>query len=590
MSSHCASAARRHEGFTVYAGLRIEHNSSSDSLGEVFGDNSHCRRVCSVVPGCNLIVAEGPRCRLYAACMPQLREALGQGRVPATAESPAHCSETSIAMLAEQCSERPKWQRLAYRLPIEGNMLGTVAAQSAVRCREICDTVPGCNSFARQRAGRSEKDGVICHLKARCAAPGSPETRLDADDAPRESRAKLARLRGHFVSHYKWPCSSESVEFPLPGLRRSLPPIPSGLAALDCRGGAPSSASGGFIPGGGSAPYDRIRGYCERVRAPRPVVTQIRWPSFYQLPPGEVIEQPAQRAWQGADANRPLDGRAGGGGGGGGEEGAVLFDAVAREVARKSFNGKEVVLMTSNTDGLPLAVNLIANLAQFGHHHSLLLTDGPATCRQLTSASPPACLHSSLLKDHRRGLSRYVSNSVWVMWLQRYMYILRMVRLGLNTLLLDTDVILFHDPYPFFKGLMHNHTCIVLCDSSAGYAAVNGGIWYVQGAHPAGPVAHIFSEFQRRITALLTAFEEQEGGGGSSKAKKLGRSPAARQADAKVVGKERLVRFGPAAGHRQGQPADILMYDQVPTHTYACAHVHMCTCMCTCTHACTCPS
>ncbi|KOO25114.1 hypothetical protein Ctob_002832 [Chrysochromulina tobinii] len=84
----------------------------------------------------------------------------------------------------------------------------------------------------------------------------------------------------------------------------------------------------------------------------------------------------------------------------------------------------------------------------------------------------------------------------------------RLVLSGYNTLLLDTDVILFHDPYPFFKGLLANYSAFVLGDSSAGFAAVNGGIYYLQNAHVNGPVVHIFSEFERRIRATLGAVDD----------------------------------------------------------------------------------
>ena len=49
-------------------------------------------------------------------------------------------------------------------------------------------------------------------------------------------------------------------------------------------------------------------------------------------------------------------------------------------------------------------------------------------------------------------------------------------------LLLDADVTLFHDPYPLLKGPLGNFTLFSLCDASAGYASVNGGVWYAQGA------------------------------------------------------------------------------------------------------------
>ena len=175
-----------------------------------------------------------------------------------------------------------------------------------------------------------------------------------------------------------------------------------------------------------------------------------------------------------------------------------LFELVANDIAARSFSGKEVVLLTSNIDGLPMSVNLIANLAQFGHQHSLLLADSKATCDRLVSATPPACVWSSMLSgQYPEGVRVYIHNRIWVLWLQRYAYVHRLIRSGYNVLLVDTDVILFHDPYPFFKGVFENYTLITLGDTSAGYASVNGGVYYVQNARMGGPVVHIFSEFER---------------------------------------------------------------------------------------------
>ena len=139
-----------------------------------------------------------------------------------------------------------------------------------------------------------------------------------------------------------------------------------------------------------------------------------------------------------------------------------MNQVVARDVARRSFNRKEVILetrsveppsplpppsfprlgqvilLTSNVDGLPLAINLMANLAEFGHRHAMILADATSTCSYLVSASPPPCVWSSLLRADaslKQGINRYVSNGVWMMWLQRYLYMLRLMRLGYDALL-----------------------------------------------------------------------------------------------------------------------------------------------------------
>ena len=96
-------------------------------------------------------------------------------------------STTMLAVHFDCKKSRIKWQRLAYRLPIEGSHLGVVSAPNVQRCREVCDMMPGCNSFARVRM----PDRVICHMKGRCAEPGSSETRLDSPNAsPAEQRAR----------------------------------------------------------------------------------------------------------------------------------------------------------------------------------------------------------------------------------------------------------------------------------------------------------------------------------------------------------------------------------------------------------------
>ena len=519
--------------YAIYPGLRLHADPSvrlgvhlNGTFGSVDGDDAHCRRVCDAVPGCNAVTrSSGKPCLLHDVCIrPPANAPLPEFPAPGVA---TQCEAGAITMLTrKECRARPTWYKLTYRLPIEGDMLGTIAVESPERCREVCDKVPGCNSFAHQIMdldfeARTPGFSARCYLKGRCAQPTSPEPRLDVDPT---KAGQLARLRGRFVSHYKWPCTDEAVLYPLPGLRRSLPPdVPSALVSLDCKPGAPSAAKGGFITTGNALPAERVRGFCDSYRVPQPTVTEIRYPAFYQPPPKEVIRMGQRAAWQGRDVYAPLspaelqklEGLRPGGPPAAlrEEERSIrrLFELVAAEVAAKSFNGKEVILLTSNTEGLPLSINLIANLAQFGHHHTLMLAshaNGAAVCHQLTAAAPPPCVWSSLLTEYRNGLKGYVNTPVWALWLQRYCYMLRLVLSGYNTLLLDTDVILFHDPYPYFKGLFANYSAFVLGDSSAGFAAVNGGIYYLQNAHVNGPVVHIFSEFERRIRATLGAVDD----------------------------------------------------------------------------------
>ena len=205
-------------GYHVYAGVSLELAPDAKfDLGAVRGDDGHCRRVCASVPGCNVIMRRpgALACVLSAACVAS--PSLATARLPPGAS--LSCGAGAVTMLAATCRQRAAWHKLKYRLENEGSHLAVVIASSQ-RCREVCDAYPGCNSFAldRTRGGPTR-----CHLKAMCADPAGEQTSLDKPSAPAASRVKLLRLR-HMVTHYRWPCTTEPVLFPLPGARRTLPP------------------------------------------------------------------------------------------------------------------------------------------------------------------------------------------------------------------------------------------------------------------------------------------------------------------------------------------------------------------------------
>ena len=91
-----------------------------------------------------------------------------------------------------------------------------------------------------------------------------------------------------------------------------------------------------------------------------------------------------------------------------------------------------------------------------------------------------------------------------LLWLQRWYYMRRLVLGGLNVFMLDTDVVFFHDPYPFFKAQFANHSLFCLSDSSVHAAKANGGVWYLQNVHPRGPIAsQLLAAFEGRTLRLI---------------------------------------------------------------------------------------
>ena len=143
--------------YAVYPGLRLYADPSvrlgvrlNGTFGSVDGDDAHCRRVCEAVPGCNAVTrSSGKPCLLHDVCIrPPANGPLPEFPAPGVA---TQCEAGAITMLTgKECRARPTWYKLTYRLPIEGDMLGTIAVESPERCREVCDKVPGCNSFAHQ--------------------------------------------------------------------------------------------------------------------------------------------------------------------------------------------------------------------------------------------------------------------------------------------------------------------------------------------------------------------------------------------------------------------------------------------------------
>ena len=197
--------------------------------------------------------------------------------------------------------------------------------------------------------------------------------------------------------------------FPMPGVRRLMPPsVLSGLASIDCQVPADQTPRVAFDVSGmrdyaqrmsGKGPGHRDvcpRRHCSSAPASSTSaaglsqsqtagvcpdqVTDLAWPDYYRPPLRPQIRgasktnrtlRQKQRQWYGKDvacasfsdcseANDP-------------ERaskweatplGASAFDEVVADVAARSFNGREVVLLTSNMGGLPLVINLVANLAQ----------------------------------------------------------------------------------------------------------------------------------------------------------------------------------------------------------------------------------
>ena len=193
----------------------------------------------------------------------------------------------------------------------------------------------------------------------------------------------------------------------------------------------------------------------------------------------------------------------------------------------------DIVLLTTDSRQLDIAVNLVANLAAVGVHNYLVIGASRDTCARLKGML--ACVWSSMMAPYRHRIAKSGTNEVRTQWLVRQIYVGRLAAMGFSPMLLDADVILFANPFRLIESHLPGYQAYFLGDSSASWLAVNGGTLYLRRPRPDGPVVRIWRELERRVWALVNTTE-----------------PFPKQ----VPHKTRHGWIG------EGLPADALLYDQ----------------------------
>ena len=200
------------------------------------------------------------------------------------------------------------------------------------------------------------------------------------------------------------------------------------------------------------------------------------------------------------------------------EERKGRFERVAR---RRASRSREFILLTSDRDHLPITLNLIAQLSELGLGHYLVLGRDERTCAPLRRRGRVACAYSSYLRNATREDGQ--PSAVHVVerhWLQRHHYVGRAIGASLNILLLDSDIVVSRNPYPYLKDPAHfgRFHAVVLSDmtGSANPLHINGGVWYMQNCSSSGPLRELFRRFDRYVARTLassprngTTFDQQ---------------------------------------------------------------------------------
>ena len=188
-----------YRAYTVYNNLIVAPaglNAVTGDLGAVDGDDKHCRRVCGVVPGCNMITPPTPAhnaCFIRGVCPKfelTLRATTPGGALPKrrNLRSPQLLLLLAAPLIHEACLRLNHWGKLDYRLLIEGAHLGVVSASMSPSAARSATWFLA----ATRSRGRKGPRRAVPH-EGRCAT--REDTRLDAADATPAMRQKLMRFR-----------------------------------------------------------------------------------------------------------------------------------------------------------------------------------------------------------------------------------------------------------------------------------------------------------------------------------------------------------------------------------------------------------
>ena len=122
-----------------------------------------------------------------------------------------------------------------------------------------------------------------------------------------------------------------------------------------------------------------------------------------------------------------------------------------RRAATLAGTRRELILTTSDWNGVGSAVNLGRQLARFGLDRQLLLqADTESTCKRVAAVWPwLACGYSHGIPGFS---ARYASLgmplvNMWNLWSAKWLTLARLCELGLNVMMMDSDILVLADPY-----------------------------------------------------------------------------------------------------------------------------------------------
>ena len=161
----------------------------------------------------------------------------------------------------------------------------------------------------------------------------------------------------------------------------------------------------------------------------------------------------------------------------------------------------ELIMTTSDWNGIDSAVNLASQLARFSLDRRLLLVaDHHKTCARAQAIWPwLACGASSGIP----GFERYKSTGVvdlWTLWSAKWLVLARLVELRVNVMMLDSDILMLADPYQLLHSSPLSRLALILPPEGA---RVNVGYVYARGATAVGGLPSMLWDVVRRLRLFV---------------------------------------------------------------------------------------
>ena len=181
----------------------------------------------------------------------------------------------------------------------------------------------------------------------------------------------------------------------------------------------------------------------------------------------------------------------------------VESTGLRRLAEARSSPEKDIVLIATNEGSIRITANLVANLASVGIHHYIVLANTPELCASVRGRI--ACVWSTLLAPYQERLRNIVTgpSRLYGLWLTRQIYAGRLALMGFSPFILDSDSIVFHDPFKAIAEHLPGYQLYVMGDHSGTHSGINCGTYYLRGVDPRGKLLMAWTNFERRAFSVL---------------------------------------------------------------------------------------